>query len=912
MNKHILSLFLFLVVFVTVMAQPMTTVRGKIIDTDGETVPYAEVKFRDGAATALSNADGDFVLSGRTRSDFVQFGALGYNNIEMQIVRGIDQLVSIKLEYSSSDLGEIVVSGRRQRRYRDEKAVSLQKMVIDHKKNNAPEYFDSYEFKEQSQIQIGVYNVAPGLKTIKLFKPFWFVFDYADTVDGVEVMPAVLAERLSDIFVQNNPKKRVEYVNASQFSGAKRDGSKAELLNELFPPFTAYDDVFLAGGKSFASPFSNTGLSSYRYFLTDSTVVDGVKRYRLDFSPRQVQMLALSGTAWVEDSTYAILSFEFVLPPKANLNFVNTFYVKQDFEKIDGQWVDVRNYMRVGFSIFKRSTDIRNLTKEDIKYSIDSCRTLKDSLKSELKMLLKDEELSREEKQSLKEDYQTQIDNANYDRRGHKKSLKQKRREKMQIMLQQTKTKADIQIGTEIPDTIFRGEKLQFDSAAYTRDTGYWTDNRIVELTQQQENIFLMIDSVKKKPAFTTWKWLADFAVTGYMPFGILEVGRIDETVSWNEIEGVRPKLALRTTDALSEAFQLWGYAAYGTKDEDWKYLGRAFFNLPTRNERWHNLLLSYQDDFRFLSNVENDDPTDHDDLVEALLRNGPLNKIMRVEEYRGAYTREWIHGLTTELRLSRRSYLPTAGNLEFIRTDANGGVESLDGFNVSEVTLRTRIGLGETWLQFPYRRISTTSLKPIIELDLAFGIKPPAGSKLAPLGGDYSYQRIYMNYYHRFSHKAGYTRYTLRAGYVFGEIPYPLTFIHEGNNGYFYLTRGFNMIREFEFISDRFATLWVDHHFDGQILNRIPGINRLKLRTILTGKVLIGDFSARNKEVLDLPEGTRIANKPYFEVGFGIENILYVFRLDFIWRLSALDALPNTGIEPNRFGVKISFSPKF
>ena len=119
-------------------------------------------------------------------------------------------------------------------------------------------------------------------------------------------------------------------------------------------------------------------------------------------------------------------------------------------------------------------------------------------------------------------------------------------------------------------------------------------------------------------------------------------------------------------------------------------------------------------------------------------------------------------------------------------------------------------------------------------------------------------------------------------------------------------------MIREFEFISDRFATLWVDHHFDGQILNRIPGINRLKLRTILTGKVLIGDFSARNKEVLDLPAGTRIANKPYFEVGFGIENILYVFRLDFIWRLSALDALPSTGVEPNRFGVKISFSPKF
>ena len=53
MNKHTLSLLLSLLTLVSVMAQPMTTVRGKILDTDGETVPYAEVKFRDGAGTTL-------------------------------------------------------------------------------------------------------------------------------------------------------------------------------------------------------------------------------------------------------------------------------------------------------------------------------------------------------------------------------------------------------------------------------------------------------------------------------------------------------------------------------------------------------------------------------------------------------------------------------------------------------------------------------------------------------------------------------------------------------------------------------------------------------------------------------------------------------------------------------------------
>ena len=70
-------------------------------------------------------------------------------------------------------------------------------------------------------------------------------------------------------------------------------------------------------------------------------------------------------------------------------------------------------------------------------------------------MLLKDEDLSREEKQTLKEDYQTQIDNVNYDRQGYKKSLKQKRREKMQIMLQQTKTKEDIQLDLISPTPSF-------------------------------------------------------------------------------------------------------------------------------------------------------------------------------------------------------------------------------------------------------------------------------------------------------------------------------------------------------------------------------------------------------------------------------------------------------------------------
>ena len=87
--------------------------------------------------------------------------------------------------------------------------------------------------------------------------------------------------------------------------------------------------------------------------------------------------------------------------------------------------------------------------------------------------------------------------------------------------------------------------------------------------------------------------------------------------------------------------------------------------------------------------------------------------------------------------------------------------------------------------------------------------------------------------------------------------------------------------------------------------------MKKLKWRLLATANVLYGELSQENQDLI--PEVSSDGNpvepigalgsEPYLEVGYGIENILKVIRLDFIHRLNYLDR-PNV----DRFGVKVSF----
>jgi hypothetical protein len=62
-----------------------------------------------------------------------------------------------------------------------------------------------------------------------------------------------------------------------------------------------------------------------------------------------------------------------------------------------------------------------------------------------------------------------------------------------------------------------------------------------------------------------------------------------------------------------------------------------------------------------------------------------------------------------------------------------------------------------------------------------------------------------------------------------------------------------------------------------------------------------------KNKDYSVFPEGLYTLDKPYFEAGAGIENILKFIRVDAVWRLSYLDHA-----EISKFGLFVSLQFTF
>ncbi|MDB5242366.1 MAG: hypothetical protein JWP57_2991, partial [Spirosoma sp.] len=158
-------------------------------------------------------------------------------------------------------------------------------------------------------------------------------------------------------------------------------------------------------------------------------------------------------------------------------------------------------------------------------------------------------------------------------------------------------------------------------------------------------------------------------------------------------------------------------------------------------------------------------------------------------------------------------------------------------------------------------------------------------------------------------------TYYTLGAGIIPATVPYPLLYTPLGNESLFYVGNAYNLMNYFEFICDRWVTLQFEHNFGGLLFNRLPVLRQLKWRELITAKVLVGSVSSSNLAMIPAidaqsrpVEGFSSLNRtPYVEVGYGIDNIFKVLRVDAIHRLTYRDNTVRSGIPITPFAIKVS-----
>ena len=443
-------------------------------------------------------------------------------------------------------------------------------------------------------------------------------------------------------------------------------------------------------------------------------------------------------------------------------------------------------------------------------------------------------------------------------------------------------------------------EPVVTEDSAYIRTEEFWNEARGDTFNLQEQKLISMVDRMNDDPGWKRFVGALKLVSEGWLPLGKFDLGNVFTFYSWNRIEGSRVKLGFRTTEKLHRNFSLAGYAAYGFADERFKGGGSAEVILGRNQSKKWRLGANYRNDLFQQGRSENMLPLDH--VLTSFVRLSGAQKRTMAEQYSAYLGRQWFTGFSTRISGFRDVFENLDGGFSEI-----SGTDStlVNSYTSAGLKLNLRFAWGDTDLPANYtaeKRGLFFSDYPMLSFELATGFKGFWGSQF-----DFQHYRMKLEYQLK-ANKLGYLDILAEGGLINGELPYPLLHVPNGNPLVFNDDNAFNLMNYMEFVSDRYVSLQLEHHFDGLLFNWIPGVRKLKLRSFLLGKLHYGVLSGRNSNTrFQLTDGMELMTGPYVEVGFGIENIIKISRIDFTWRITHLDNPDILG-----FIVKPSFYFRF
>lgn len=451
---------------------------------------------------------------------------------------------------------------------------------------------------------------------------------------------------------------------------------------------------------------------------------------------------------------------------------------------------------------------------------------------------------------------------------------------------------SDFKTGGKIADSLLKTDYTQEYNEPPQKADSFFTAHRPYSLSGIEERTYSNIDSLHKMRSYRVTTDFVRMSFTGYKSLGMIDVGPVTTFLSYNPVEGVKGRIGGRTNTNFSTRYYLEGYLAYGARDQQWKYFGSTTYSLNNRSVYlypMHYIRTSYRHD----TNI----PGTGDGYIETnillALQTGANDKYLYNDIFRVDYLYEFGDHLSIGAGLKYKKQQP-AGSLFFVKNllDKNDTLQSL---TTGELSAQFRWAPHEQFYQTGAYRLNIINRYPTFTLNYTHGFK-------GWMQGEYDYNVINAEIEKRFYIVPfGYADVQLEAGYITGQLPWPLLRIHAGNQTMGYSRSGYNMMNYLEFVSDHYAGISIDHSFKGFFFDRIPLIKKLKWREVASCKLLIGglrpeNMPGANNDALRFPRTGNVVSTymlnggPYFEAGAGIANIFKILRIDVIKRFTYLD----------------------
>lgn len=445
-----------------------------------------------------------------------------------------------------------------------------------------------------------------------------------------------------------------------------------------------------------------------------------------------------------------------------------------------------------------------------------------------------------------------------------------------------------------------------FDPIVLNRDSTFWGNNRLEVLNKDEMGIYKLLDTLKTVPKFKSIYNIVSILGSGYIEIDKwnLDIGDVYSVFGYNDAEGIRLRGGGRTYFGQNDPWRLEGYMAYGFMDKKVKHGFSAKWLLDKKSR----LIISGGNrrdvEQLGLSLTSTNDVLGRSIASSSILTVGSNDRLTNINLSTFNVEIEPVTNFKVRLGSTFRtlsSALPDDFSLEYIDPASPTGISSkIKQFDVNALIVYTP---GKRNIGYGVERYDINDKYSTFLLNYTKGLD-------GVLESDFNYSKLQFSYSQPWQ-VGGFGRLysTLELGKTFGEVPLGLLNVVPGNQTLFSIYNAFPNLDFYEFVTDTYASLHLEHNFNGRLFSRIPLIRKWNLREFVGLRGVWGELSPEN---ITLSSPTNIPlqapdEQIYWEYSVGVGNIFKFFRVDFNFRGNYLD---NPNARP--FSVTGSFGFHF
>ncbi len=311
-------LILFLLLPAFIYAQNIV-INGKIIDKNQSPIPYGSVYLKNTSIATSANADGEFKLSVPTGNQTLVFKAIGYKMQEKTISASKNESLLIELVDEAFNIENVTITAGA-----EDPAYAIIRNAIKKRKQH---------LNEVKEFSTGVY-IKGMQKMLQAPKKF-----LGQDIQKMSAEMGLDSNRQGIIYLSESesiynfkaPNNVHEEMISSKVSGNNRAFSfnrASDLKVDFYENLQEWDGLSL---RPLVSPIADNALFYYKYKYLGASEENGVTVFKIQVIPKRNSDPVYRGTLYIIDELWRLYDVNLVLSKEANLNFVDSLQVKQQF-----------------------------------------------------------------------------------------------------------------------------------------------------------------------------------------------------------------------------------------------------------------------------------------------------------------------------------------------------------------------------------------------------------------------------------------------------------------------------------------------------------------------------------------------------------------------------------------------------